>query len=176
MRFGTWSVRSLCRAVSLKTIASKLAKYNLDLVAVQEVRWLEGSSQPPDDYTFFYGNGNDNHHLGTSFTVRKGITSAVKRVEFIGDRVSYITLRSHDIIVLNMHATTEDKSDDMMHSSHEELACVFDQFTKYHMKILLRDFNAEVGREDVFKPTIGNESLHEIIIDNGVRVINFITL
>jgi hypothetical protein len=33
---------------------------------------------------------------------------------------------------------------------------VFDKFPKYHMKILLGDFNAKVGREDIFKPTIGN--------------------
>jgi hypothetical protein len=37
------------------------------------------------------------------------------------------------------------------------------------MKILLGDFNAKVGREDIFKPTIGNESLHEISNDNGVN-------
>jgi hypothetical protein len=46
---------------------------------------------------------------------------------------------------------------------------VFDKFPKYHMKSLLGDFNAKVGREDIFKPTIGNESLHEISNDNGVR-------
>jgi hypothetical protein len=38
------------------------------------------------------------------------------------------------------------------------------------MKIMLRDFNAKVGREDIFKPTVGNENLHEIGNDNGVRV------
>jgi endonuclease/exonuclease/phosphatase family metal-dependent hydrolase len=43
------------------------------------------------------------------------------------------------------------------------------------MKILLGDFNAEVGREDIFKPTIENESLHEISYDNGVRLENFAT-
>jgi hypothetical protein len=43
------------------------------------------------------------------------------------------------------------------------------------MKILLGDFNAKVGRENIFKPTIGNESLHEISNDNGVRVVNFAT-
>jgi hypothetical protein len=32
------------------------------------------------------------------------------------------------------------------------------------MKILLKDFNAKVGREGIFKPTIGNESLHEIVM------------
>jgi hypothetical protein len=43
------------------------------------------------------------------------------------------------------------------------------------MKILLEDFNTKVGREDIFKPMIGNESLHEISNDNGVRVVNFAT-
>jgi hypothetical protein len=43
------------------------------------------------------------------------------------------------------------------------------------MKILPRDFNANVGREDIFKWIIGNESLHEASNDNGVRVVNSAT-
>jgi hypothetical protein len=39
----------------------------------------------------------------------------------------------------------------------------------------LGDFNAKVGRENIFKPTMGNESLHEISNDNAVRVVNFAT-
>jgi endonuclease/exonuclease/phosphatase family metal-dependent hydrolase len=41
------------------------------------------------------------------------------------------------------------------------------------MEILLGDFYAEVGRKDIFKPAIGNESLHDINNDNGVRLVNF---
>jgi hypothetical protein len=37
------------------------------------------------------------------------------------------------------------------------------------MTISLGDFNAKVGREDISKPTIRNESLHEISNDNGVN-------
>jgi hypothetical protein len=43
------------------------------------------------------------------------------------------------------------------------------------MKILLGDFNAKIGREDIFKPKIGNRSLHEIRNGNGVRIVNFAT-
>jgi hypothetical protein len=43
------------------------------------------------------------------------------------------------------------------------------------MKILLGDFNAKLGREDIFKLTSGNDSLHEGSNDNGVRVVNFTT-
>jgi hypothetical protein len=56
-----------------------------------------------------------------------------------------------------------------------ESECIFDKFPKYNVKVLLGDFNFKVGREDNFKLTIGNESLHEISKDNGVRVVNFST-
>jgi hypothetical protein len=45
----------------------------------------------------------------------------------------------------------------------------------YDMEILLGDFNAKVGREDIFKPTVGNESSHKIINDSGVIIVNFAT-
>jgi hypothetical protein len=114
--------------------------------------------------------------LGTGFFVHHSIVSAVKRVEFVSDKVSYIVLRGRwcNIIVLNVHAPSEDKNDDSKDSFYEELEQVFDNFPRYHMKILL-DFNAKVGRENIFNPTIGNESLHQVSNDNGVRIINFAT-
>ena len=60
-----------------------------------------------------------------------------------------------------MHAPSEEKSDQSKDSFYEELDQVFDHFPKHHKKILLGDFNAKVGREKIFKPTIGNESLHQ---------------
>jgi hypothetical protein len=52
---------------------------------------------------------------------------------------------------------------------------VLDKFPKYHMEILVGDFNAKVVQQDNFKPTIGYESLHDISNDNGVRVVQFVT-
>jgi hypothetical protein len=107
----------------------------------------------------------------------KKFVSAVKRVQFVSGRMSYIILRGRwcDNIILNVHAPTEDKIDDMKDRFYKELERVFDKFLKYQMKILLGDFSAKVGMEDIFKPRIGNESLHEISNDNGVRVVNFAT-
>jgi hypothetical protein len=71
--------------------------------------------------------------------------SAVTRVEFVSDRMSYIILRGcWRNIVLNVHAPTEDKIDDIEDRFNEELEQVFHKFPKYHMKILLGDFNAKV--------------------------------
>jgi hypothetical protein len=80
--------------------------------------------------------------------VYKIIISAVKRVEFVNGRMSYLILRGHwcHIIILNVHAPTEDKIDDVKDSFYAELERVFDNFPKYHMKILLGDINTKIGR------------------------------
>jgi hypothetical protein len=66
MRFGTWDVRSLYRADPLLSASKELSKYKLHLLGVQEVKW-EGGGTEPGEHTFFYGNGNENHELGTGF-------------------------------------------------------------------------------------------------------------
>jgi hypothetical protein len=101
MRFGTWNVRvcSLYRAGLLMTVAKGISKYKLDLVRVQEVRWDGGGTEPAGEYIFFYVKENVNYELG-----------AVKKAEFVSDRMSHIMLRDRwcDIIFLNVHAQIED--------------------------------------------------------------------
>jgi hypothetical protein len=36
-----------------------------------QVRWDKGGTEAAGDYTFFHGNGNADHHLGTGFFVHK---------------------------------------------------------------------------------------------------------
>jgi exonuclease III len=67
MRFGTYNVRSLYSSGSHMTVARELARYKLDLVGVQEVRWDKGGTVRAGDYTFFYGKGNESHQFGTGF-------------------------------------------------------------------------------------------------------------
>jgi hypothetical protein len=52
---------------------------------------------------------------------------------------------------------------------------VFGQFLNCHIKTSLEDFSVKVGREGIFKPLIGIESLYLVNNDNGVRVVNFAT-
>jgi superfamily I DNA and/or RNA helicase len=97
-----------------------------------------------EDYTIFYGQGNGDHQLGTSFFVHKRVVPVVRRVEFISDRILYIILRGRwcNVIVLDVHAPCEDKRGDVKDSFYEEPGRVFDQFPRYNMKILLGDFTA----------------------------------
>jgi hypothetical protein len=81
-------------------------------------------------YTFFYGEGIDNHELDIHFFVHKRSISAVKRVEFVNNRLSYIIVRGRwcDIIVLNLHTQTEDKIYDLKDRFYKDPERVFDKF------------------------------------------------
>jgi hypothetical protein len=119
--------------------------------------------------------------MGTGFFIHHRIISTVRAVDFISERMSYKVLRGRwfNSIVLNVHAPIEEKSEDSKGSVYEILKQVFNRFPKYHIKTLVRDFNAKVGRGDIFKLAIGMRGYGYISIvmitvcqysnDSGVR-------
>jgi len=74
--------------------------------------------------------------IGSRFFVHHKIVSAVKRVEFVSDRMSYIVLRGRliNIITLNVHKPNEEKNDDSKDSFYEEL----EQFSKIFLSTILK--------------------------------------
>jgi hypothetical protein len=113
--------------------------------------------QPADDYIFFLEVVMLIVTLVQAFSYSRDPYQQ-RRVKFTNDRMSFNSKgRLCDIILLNVHEPTEDKNGD------KELERVFYQFPKNHVKILL-DFNEKVRREDILKPMIWTENLHEIVM------------
>ena len=167
MRFGIWNVGACIGQVHVQ-----------QQPGVQEVRWDKGGTVRAGDYNFSMEKETKVIIWEQDFFAHHRILSAVKRVQFVSDRVSYIVLRGRwcNIIVPNVHAPSEENSDDSKDSFYEELEQVFFyHFCKYHMKILLGDLNAKVRRGNIFILTIWNKSLHQDSNDNGVRKLNFAT-
>jgi len=90
MRFGTWKIRSLYRSGST---ARDLARYKFNLLVVQEVRWDKGGMVRATEYIFSMEKETKIINWEQDFLVHHRLVSAVKKVEFVSDRLSYIVLR-----------------------------------------------------------------------------------
>ena len=113
MRSGIRKVMGLYRSSSLTTVARELARYTLDLVGVQEVRWDKGGTVRAEDYILFLCKRKRKSSVANRTFVHHRLVSAVKRAEFVSDRMLYIVLRVrwYNIIALNVHAPSKEKSE-----------------------------------------------------------------
>ena len=116
MRFGIWNVGACIGQVHVQ-----------QQPGVQEVRWDKGGTVRAGDYNFSMEKETKVIIWEQDFFAHHRILSAVKRVQFVSDRVSYIVLRGRwcNIIVPNVHAPSEENSDDSKDSFYEELEQVF---------------------------------------------------
>ncbi|XP_035780619.1 craniofacial development protein 2-like [Anopheles albimanus] len=178
MRLGSWNVRTLQRAGALNQLDDELAKLNMDLVALQEIRWLgsgvrnrRGSTR----YDIYYSCHAEHHILGTGFAVGQRLKSDIIGFRAIDERLCTLRLRGRfsNISLINVHAPTEDKTEEEKDLYYGRLLRAIDQCPKYDVKIILGDFNAKIGRDPVYRQYTGLHSLHEHSNDNGSRLINF---
>jgi hypothetical protein len=115
--------------------------------------------------------------LGAGIFVDHREISAVKRVEFVSDRMTYIVLRGRWCKIIFLTCMHQVRRKVMIQKSFffNKLQQVLDYFPKYNKKNLLRYFIAKLGRENIFTLKDGNNTLYLDINDSGVRTVNVAT-
>jgi hypothetical protein len=84
MRIGTWNERSMYRVGSLLTVSRELSIYRLDLVGAQVVKWEGSVTEPAGEYTFFYGERNENSGLERDFLYIRESFQQLRWLSFLG--------------------------------------------------------------------------------------------
>jgi hypothetical protein len=113
------------------TGARGLARYTLDLVGVQQVKWDKGGTIGAEEYNFFYGQGNEIQQLETGLLVHHRIDTADKGVEFVSAWMTEVVLRGHrcnTFFSMCMHES-EEKNDYSKDCFYEELDYIFLTFS-----------------------------------------------
>lgn len=173
---ATWNLRSLFRSGALQSTLLDLKKYKVQVAAVQETRWVDSGIHTMATHALYYSGTNQNiHEFGTGFIVDKAFDHNV--IGFVPINKYMCTLRlrmkMHKITLLNIHAPTETKEEGVKDDFYSELERVYNSIPSSDIKIVLGDFNAQIGNEQCFKDVAGIHSLHSVSNDNGFRVANF---
>jgi len=64
-----------------------------------------------------------------------------------------------------------EKTEEIKEEFYNLLEQNINQIATSDIKIILGDFNVKVGKESIYKPTIGNESLHNETNNNGKMIV-----
>lgn len=156
-------------------MTDELSRMRVDIAAIQEVRWKGSGNVQGRNYIIFYSGSSEKHAFGTAFVVPSRLKQAVMDFQPINERLCKLRLRGKKchMTLINVHAPTEEKSEEEKDIFYDELDRALAASPASDMKIVLGDFNAQVGKERIFMPTIGKNSLHNKTNENGMRMINF---
>jgi exonuclease III len=178
MRFGTWNVRTLLQAGNMNAIADEAERYKMDVVALQEIRWKgKGLIRKSKFNIYFSGNEDRQGNRGVGFIVSKKINRSVLGFSPICERICTLRIKGkfHNITFVNVYAPTEDTEDEIVDEFYATLQLVCDELPKHDAIITLGDFNAKLGKEQMYRDIIGRHSLHETTNNNGFRLVQYAT-
>uniref|UniRef100_A0A8D8TNG9 Craniofacial development protein 2 n=1 Tax=Cacopsylla melanoneura TaxID=428564 RepID=A0A8D8TNG9_9HEMI len=176
LRFGTWNVRTMAIPGTCDIISEELNRYNLDLVALQETRWpYEGKESTKHHQVYYSGNTEGKHQKGVAIAVKKSVDSAVIAFDAVSERICTMRLKGifKNITIVCIYAPIEAAVDEDKDGFYETLECVMSKVPSYDVKLVLGDANAQIGREAIWKPIAGTNSLHHETNDNGTRLLSF---
>jgi len=74
---------------------------------------------------------------------------------------------------VNGHAPTEEKTQEEKDEFCDNLEHTLNKIPRSRIRIVLGDFNAKLGKENIFRSTVGIHSLHDVTSENGLGLIDF---
>jgi exonuclease III len=165
---ATWKVRSLFQPGASRTLENELKRYRVEIAALQEIRWRDIEMTSLNDYVLINSGSRDNI-LGMGFMIKKSIRNSLLNYKTVTERICVVRLKGS---IVSVHVPTEEKEEEVKDAFYEALKKTYDELPRHDVKIM-GDLNAKIGKEELFRPTIGGYSKHSESNDNGLRIIDF---
>ena len=175
LRACTWNVRSLNGEGASARLVDVLVRVKADITAIQEMRWTGQGKKNIGPCDVYYSCHVKERKFGVGFVVGERLRRQVLSFTPVDERLATIRIKARffNISLICAHAPTEEKDDATKDSFYERLERSYERCPRHDIKIVLGDFNARVGKEGIFGPTVGKFSLHNETSGNGQRLIDF---
>jgi len=170
--FGTWNVRTLYKTGALLSLLSQLKEYRLAITALQETRWQAKDIMDMKSHTLFYsGKEGETREFGMAFVVERNMKLYVLDFKAVDEQMCVLRIKTkfQNSSLINVHAPTEEKEDLEKEAFYQKVEEVYDSCPSNDIKIVWGDWNAKVGREEIYQGIIGKHSMHINTNNNGQR-------
>jgi hypothetical protein len=108
---GTWNVLSLHRCGELRNLIEVIQEYGIDLLAIQEVRWLWKRILEKKNCTVYYSCNDKQHCYETGFIVNNHLSTWVINFKPIDMKICVLRIKGkfqNDRFIC-VHAPMEEK-------------------------------------------------------------------
>ena len=156
LKIGTWNVRTLLDCVGSNNperrtgiVAKELARYSIDIAALQETRFSDEDqlTEAKAGYTFFWKGKPEGEKWvgGAGFAIRTELTNQLEQPYGFNDRIMYFRAplpSNRFMTVLSVYAPTLDSSEESIMTFYQDLRSVITSIPKADKILLLSNFNA----------------------------------
>lgn len=179
---GTLNANTLVKTGKLKQLTDTLEKFHIKILAIQETRFTDENHFNTENYRIYKGKPAVRRGtptlFGTGFAVHKSVTDNILDFNSISERISAITFKSGNkrYTIINAHAPTNDhnrKKPQDVDDFWEDMEEFTNKVPESHVKIVLGDFNAQLGKEKKYKQITGPFTAHERTNKNGEHFIKY---
>jgi len=110
IKLATWNIRTMLQVGKMMEIAEQLQKWEIDITAIQEVRWKGSSKINKPKYMVYYSGAEKQGEHGVGFTVTKKLQNYCMGFEPINERMCKLWIRGkfYNITLISAYAPTED--------------------------------------------------------------------
>uniref|UniRef100_A0A8D8RIQ9 Craniofacial development protein 2 n=2 Tax=Cacopsylla melanoneura TaxID=428564 RepID=A0A8D8RIQ9_9HEMI len=176
LKIATWNVLTLLQAGKMQEVANQMIKNQLDIIALQEIRWQGQGKIDKKDFSLIYSGPKDKTgQFGTGFLINKTVRGSIMEYQTVSDKICKIRLKGkfRNITIVSIHAPTEEKSEEIKETFYESLDEVLSQVQKYDQILVIGDFNAQVGSMESQSDVAGKFTVHDYNNNNGDYMAEF---
>ncbi|XP_013144778.1 PREDICTED: uncharacterized protein LOC106108224 [Papilio polytes] len=159
LALATLNTRTLRTDERIAELEEELSRLRWDIIGLSEVR-REGEETIilKSGNLFFFREGDQQSQGGVGFIVHKSLVNNVVKIESVSTRVAYLILRiskRYSLKVIQVYAPTSTHSDDEVETMYEDISRAMHS-SKTFYTIVMRDFNAKIGKRDGGELRVGN--------------------
>jgi exonuclease III len=127
---GTWNVTTMLKTGKMNEIAEEMAKTQVQVIALQEMRWKVEGQINNATYTLYYScNPDKTGQLGTGFMIRNGIKKNILSFEPYNERICKLLIKGkyNNLSIVSVHAPTDEKGEEEKEKFYEDLQKVHNE-------------------------------------------------
>ena len=175
-KVATWNVRTLFQAGNLAQVTREFKRYGLHILGISEARWTGSGKETCEGNTFIYSGQAEHHSRGVGLIINREAENALIGWKPVNYRIITARFLSRHVktTIIQVYAPVEDAEEETKNAFYEQLQDVLNDIPRSDLKILMGDFNAQLGKQrSGFEDVIGPYGSARATNDNGERFIYF---